>query len=43
MVDKEMGMLQTAIDKKPGAICFAAVDSNVAIPLLEKAKQSVSR
>ena len=37
-VDKQMEMLQTAIDKKPGAICFAAVDSKAAIPLLEKAK-----
>jgi ribose transport system substrate-binding protein len=33
-----MEMLQTAIDKKPAAICFAAVDSKAAIPLLEKAK-----
>jgi ribose transport system substrate-binding protein len=38
MVDKQMEMLQTAIDKKPAAICFAAVDSKAAIPLLEKAK-----
>jgi ribose transport system substrate-binding protein len=37
-VDKQMEMLQTAINKKPGAICFAAVDSKAAIPLLEKAK-----
>jgi ribose transport system substrate-binding protein len=37
-VDKQMEMLQTAIDKKPAAICFAAVDSKAAIPLLEKAK-----
>src|SRR5512136_605377 len=38
MVDEQMEMLQTAIDKKPAAICFAAVDSKAAIPLLEKAK-----
>ena len=38
MVDKQMEMLQTAIDKKPAAICFAAVDSKAAIPLLAKAK-----
>jgi ribose transport system substrate-binding protein len=37
-VDKQMEMLQTAIDKKPAAICFAAVDSKAAIPLLEKAR-----
>jgi len=37
-VDKQMEMLQTALDKKPGAICLAAVDSKAAIPLLEKAK-----
>ncbi|MCE1252016.1 MAG: ABC transporter substrate-binding protein [Anaerolineae bacterium] len=38
MVDKQMEMLQTALDKKPAAVCFAAVDSKAAIPLLEKAK-----
>ena len=37
-VDKQMEMLQTALDKKPAAICLAAVDSKAAIPLLEKAK-----
>jgi ribose transport system substrate-binding protein len=37
-VDKQMEMLQTALDKKPAAVCFAAVDSKAAIPLLEKAK-----
>jgi ribose transport system substrate-binding protein len=37
-VDKQMEMLQTAINKKPAAICLAAVDSKAAIPLLEKAK-----
>jgi len=38
MVDKQMEMLQVAIDKAPAAICFAAVDSKAAIPLLEQAK-----
>ena len=38
MVDKQMDMLQAAIDKDPAAICFAAVDSKAAIPLLEQAK-----
>ena len=38
MVDKQMDMLQVAIDKDPDAICFAAVDSKAAIPLLEQAK-----
>jgi ribose transport system substrate-binding protein len=33
-----MDMLQVAIDKNPDAICFAAVDSKAAIPLLEQAK-----
>ena len=37
-VDKQIEMLQTALDKKPSAICFAALDSKAAIPLLEKAK-----
>jgi ribose transport system substrate-binding protein len=31
-------MLQTDLDKKPAAICFAALDSKAAVPLLEKAK-----
>jgi ribose transport system substrate-binding protein len=37
-VDKQLIMLQTALDKKPAAICFAALDSKAATPLLEKAK-----
>ncbi len=37
-VDKQLTMLQTALDKKPKAICFAALDSKAATPLLEKAK-----
>lgn len=39
MVDKQMEMLQAAIDKNPAAICFAAVDSKAAIPLLEQAQE----
>ncbi len=37
-VDKQIEMLQAALDKKPAAICFAALDSQAAIPLLERAK-----
>ncbi len=37
-VDKQLTMLQTALDKKPAAICFAALDSKAATPLLEKAQ-----
>lgn len=37
-VDKQIEMLQTALDKKPAAICLAALDSKAAVPLLEKAK-----
>ncbi|MEI8332235.1 MAG: ABC transporter substrate-binding protein [Chloroflexota bacterium] len=37
-VDKQLTMLQTALDKHPQAICFAALDSKAATPLLEKAK-----
>src|SRR5207249_1649235 len=35
-VDKQMEMLQAAINKKPQALCFAALDSKAAIPLLQK-------
>jgi len=38
MVDKQVEMFQTALDKHPTAICLAAVDSKAFIPLLEKAK-----
>jgi ribose transport system substrate-binding protein len=37
-VDKQIEMLQTALDKNPAAICLAALDSKAVIPLLEKAK-----
>ncbi|MCR2807905.1 ABC transporter substrate-binding protein [Paenibacillus soyae] len=39
-VDKQIEMLQAALDKKPTAIAFAALDSKASIPLLEKAKAS---
>lgn len=39
-VDKQMEMLQAALNKKPQAICFAALDSKAAIPLLQKAKDA---
>src|SRR3990172_5484038 len=38
MVDKQVEMFQTALDKNPAAICLAAVDSQAFQPLLEKAK-----
>ncbi len=38
MVDKQIEMLQTELDKKPAAFCFAALDSKAAIPLLQKAQ-----
>jgi ribose transport system substrate-binding protein len=37
-VDKQIEMLQAALDKKPQAICFAALDTKAALPLLEKAQ-----
>jgi ribose transport system substrate-binding protein len=39
-VDKQMEMLQAALAKKPAAICFAALDSKAAIPLLKKAQDA---
>ncbi len=37
-VDKQIEMLQAALDKKPAGICLAALDSKAAIPLLQKAQ-----
>jgi ribose transport system substrate-binding protein len=37
-VDKQVEMVQAALDKKPKAICLAALDTKALIPLLEKAK-----
>jgi ribose transport system substrate-binding protein len=39
-VDKQIEMLQAALDKKPDAIGFAALDSQAAIPLLKKAQEN---
>jgi ribose transport system substrate-binding protein len=39
MVDKQIEMLQTALDKNPAAICLAALDSKAVVPLLEKAQE----
>lgn len=39
-VDKQLEMVQVALDKKPAAIGFAALDSQASIPLLQKAKDS---
>lgn len=38
-VDKQLEMLQAALDKNPSAIGFAALDSQAAIPLLQKTKE----
>ncbi|MFN8453399.1 MAG: ABC transporter substrate-binding protein [Anaerolineae bacterium] len=37
-VDKQVEMMQAALDKKPAAICLAALDTKALNPLLEKAK-----
>jgi ribose transport system substrate-binding protein len=39
-VDKQIEMLQAALDKHPSAIAFAALDSKAALPLLQKAKSN---
>ncbi|MCK6578918.1 MAG: ABC transporter substrate-binding protein [Anaerolineae bacterium] len=39
MVDKQLEMLQTALDRGPSALAFAALDSQAAIPLLERAQE----
>ena len=39
-VDKQLEMLEAALAKKPQAIGFAALDSQAATPLLEKAEQA---
>ncbi|WP_018931841.1 ABC transporter substrate-binding protein [Gracilibacillus lacisalsi] len=39
-VDKQIEMLQAALDKNPDAIGFAALDSQAASPLLENAEES---
>jgi len=37
MVDKQLEMMETALDKNPSAICIAALDSQALVPLLERA------
>src|SRR5215218_9407942 len=39
-VDKQMEMLQSEFDKHPAAVCFAALDSKAANPLLQKFKDA---
>lgn len=39
MVDKQVEMVQAALDKKPAALCLAALDSKALVPQLEKAKE----
>jgi ribose transport system substrate-binding protein len=38
-VDKQIEMLQAALDKNPDAIAFAALDSQAALPLLKQAQE----
>jgi len=40
MVDKQVDMMQTALDKAPAAIALAALDSQALIPLLQKAQDA---
>ena len=40
MVDKQLEMVQTALDKNPDALCIAALDSQALVPLLERAKEA---
>jgi ribose transport system substrate-binding protein len=37
-VDKQLTMLQTALSTNPAAVCFAALDSKAATPLLQQAQ-----
>lgn len=38
MVDRQLEMMQTALDRNPDAICLAALDSQALVPLLERAQ-----
>lgn len=40
MVDKQLEMVQTALDKNPDAICIAALDSQALVPLLQRAQDA---
>jgi ribose transport system substrate-binding protein len=39
-VDRQIEMLQVALEKNPSAICLAALDSQAVIPLLERAQSA---
>ncbi|CAM4324526.1 ABC transporter substrate-binding protein [Paenibacillus tarimensis] len=39
-VDKQIEMLQAALDKKPSALAFAALDSQASLPLLQRAQEA---
>ncbi|MCB0212758.1 MAG: ABC transporter substrate-binding protein [Anaerolineae bacterium] len=39
-VDKQVEMVQAALDKNPDALCLAALDTQALLPLLERAKES---
>jgi ribose transport system substrate-binding protein len=39
-VDKQMEQLEAALAKNPSAICFAALDSQAAVPLLQRAQDA---
>lgn len=38
-VDKQVEMVQAALDKNPAALCLAALDTQALIPLLERAQE----
>jgi ribose transport system substrate-binding protein len=39
MVDKQVEMVQAALDKNPDALCLAALDAQALLPLLERAQE----
>ncbi len=39
MVDKQVEMVQAALDKNPAALCLAALDTQALLPLLERAQE----
>lgn len=40
MVDKQVEMVQAALDKNPDALCLAALDTQALLPLLERAQEA---
>ncbi len=40
MVDKQVEMVQAALDKNPSALCLAALDTQALIPMLERAQEA---